>query len=225
MAGGKFCVAALVVLSVLGAVEGSRSNRCSCPWGLWGSWTSCSQRCDGGTRMRFRYRSHCCFPNYDSQLSTCNAHSCCSCTWRSWGHWSSCSRTCGGGMMTRTRHRDSCCSPSSDSETMSCNTQSCCRCEWGNWHGWSSCSQTCGEGTQTRTRYSQPCCFPSHHVDTRSCHNHCDNQGGTTSTFWNRERLALTILGVLAGIALVASLLRYKLVWDRDRVIDLRGKL
>ncbi|KAI8516145.1 A disintegrin and metalloproteinase with thrombospondin motifs 9 [Branchiostoma belcheri] len=190
MAGEKFRRAALVVLSVLGAVKGSRSNRCSCPWGLWGSWTSCSQGCDGDGHLQHPQLLQLHLEGLGplEQLFTY--------MWRS-----------------------------SDSETMSCNTQPCCRCEWGDWHTWSSCSQTCGEGTQTRTRYSQPCCFPSHHVDSRSCHNHFDNQGGTTSTFWNRERLILTVLGVLAGVALVASLVRYKLVWDRDRVVDLRGKL
>eukprot|EP00058_Branchiostoma_floridae_P009593 XP_002595081.1 hypothetical protein BRAFLDRAFT_90191 [Branchiostoma floridae] len=144
----RLCTAVIVVLMVLGAVatvEGSRNRRCDCPWGLWGSWTSCSERCDGGT-------------------------------------------------MSRTRHRDSCCYPSSDSETMTCNTQSCCSCEWGNWHAWSSCSQTCGEG-------------------------------GSSATYWNSEHLILTIVGVLSGVVLVASLVWYKGVRDPNRVIDLRGKL
>ncbi|XP_078573153.1 uncharacterized protein LOC144859997 [Branchiostoma floridae x Branchiostoma japonicum] len=127
--------------------------------------------------------------------------------------------------MSRTRHRDSCCYPSSYSETMTCKTQPCCWCEWGNWHAWSSCSQTCGEGTQTRTRYSEPCCFPSHHVDTRSCHIHCDSQGGSSATYWNSEHLILTIVGVLSGVVLVASLVWYKGVRNPNRVIDLRGKL
>ncbi|XP_019635902.1 PREDICTED: coadhesin-like [Branchiostoma belcheri] len=178
MARAKVClrVVFLAVLLALLLAEGDgifrrrRRRHCSCDWSAWGSYSTCSEACGGGTQHRTRTRNSCCgYPSQETQSSTCNTHSCCSCTWRPWSTWSSCSRTCGGGTMTRTRHRDSCCSPSSDSETMSCNTQPCCSCEWGNWYPWRVCSKTCGEGTMTRSRHRDSCCSPSSDSETMSC--------------------------------------------------------
>ncbi|KAI8516141.1 hypothetical protein Bbelb_069540 [Branchiostoma belcheri] len=224
---------------------------CSCEWGDWYGWSNCTQTCGGGTMTRTRHRDSCCSTSDDSETMSCNTQPCCSCEWRDWSHWSACHRpveepccscewgewypwsnctqTCGGGTMTRSRHRDSCCSPSSDSETMSCNTQPCCRCEWGNWYPWSSCSPACGEGQQTRSRYRDYCCNPSHEEDTRHCHNQCDGpsntNGGSSTSFWNTETLALVIQEILIGIGMTGAMVWYCCIRDPNRVMDIRGKI
>ncbi|XP_078655605.1 uncharacterized protein LOC144902202 isoform X3 [Branchiostoma floridae x Branchiostoma belcheri] len=203
---------ALLLAEVDGIFRRRRRRHCSCDWSGWGSYSTCSEACGGGTQHRTRTRNSCCgYPSQETQSSTCNTHSCCSCTWRPWSTWSSCSRTCGGGTMTRTRHRDSCCSPSSDSETMSCNTQPCCSCEWRDWSHWSACTQTCGEeGRQTRTRYREHCCNPSHEEVTRPCYNqrNCEEKRGVpgaTSLSKGLVTPVATVLGVF-GIVLTGFL-------------------
>ena len=141
----------------------------------WGSWSSCSAPCGGGTQTRYNS----CTGTTSSQA--CNTQSCpapsplpnpspgttspdpqiCS-----WGGWSSCD----GGSCTRSR-TDSC---SGATQTESCSDHPNCSpgCTT---EAWSDCSATCGIGTQSR--YNS--CV-SGGVETRACDT-CDVNGCSCS--------------------------------------------
>ena len=98
----------------------------------YGSWGSCSAKCNGGTKYRTAYwrdvyfTSHSCGTSTDS--TSCNTMDCCSSTYSSTGSWGSCSKSCGGGKKKRTityysNYDGRTCSTSS--ESTSCNTQAC----------------------------------------------------------------------------------------------------
>ncbi|KAK3083453.1 hypothetical protein FSP39_022988 [Pinctada imbricata] len=156
--------------------DSSQSKSCTpssnCPvhggWGSYGSWSSCSKTCGGGTSTRTRscnsptpkYGGNSCSGSA-SESKTCGTSSCpVDGKWGSWGSWSSCSKVCGGGSQSRSRscnnpspaHGGASCSGSSSS-IKNCNTHSCAvNGNWGNWGSWGSCSLTCGGGTSTRNR-------------------------------------------------------------------------
>uniref|UniRef100_H2ZIH0 Peptidase S1 domain-containing protein n=1 Tax=Ciona savignyi TaxID=51511 RepID=H2ZIH0_CIOSA len=147
----------------------SRSQICNdviCPsWAGYGSWSSCSRTCGGGTRTRSRGCSNGnvgqdgCPTSGATQSQLCNTQACQSAqpTWSDFGSWSGCSTTCGVGSRSRTRV---CiggsigvvgCEAGGESATQSCNTGIRCP-TWTRWSDWGECSLTCGGGTQTSTR-------------------------------------------------------------------------
>ncbi|OWF52578.1 Hemicentin-1 [Mizuhopecten yessoensis] len=144
-------------------------------WGLWASWSGCSQSCGGGTRTRQRvcdspapqYGGMHCWGR-DRQVDYCNPEKCPRHgNWELWESWGACSASCGTGMRKRFR---TCTNPppsrngrpclGSGEITKTCNTISCpVNGEWRDWSYWSPCSVTCGEGYRERQRQ---CSNPRH---------------------------------------------------------------
>ncbi|XP_075444784.1 SCO-spondin-like [Ascaphus truei] len=102
-------------------------------WGLWTSWTPCSQTCGEGTHTRSR---ECDSPKPQNggrdclgdsqQQRDCQSLDCPEeDPWSAWSPWSSCSVSCGGGEQIRVREcRDVECTGRAV-QSMSCNTQVC----------------------------------------------------------------------------------------------------
>ncbi|KAL3045585.1 hypothetical protein OYC64_013784 [Pagothenia borchgrevinki] len=132
-------------------------------WGLWETWSSCSQPCSRGFRTRKRSCStsegrtnpSACVGS-PVEYQDCNAEPCpVSGSWSCWSSWSQCSASCGGGHYQRTR---TCSNPPPASggdiciglhtEEALCNTHTCE--DWGEWTVWGDCDD---EGLQHRTRH------------------------------------------------------------------------
>nr|XP_039248800.1 fibrillin-3-like [Styela clava] len=164
----------------------------NCKWGSWNSWSTCSEKCGGGTQVRSRRYSGpscggaaCSGPAVETRA--CNEQCCAvNCSWAAWGEWEGCSKSCGGGINVRHRGFASVaqcggqpCNGSVHDEKP-CNSQCCpTDCAWQNWQQWSSCSALCGGGTQQRKRGQNPvsscggslCVGES--VDERPCNENC----------------------------------------------------
>jgi len=168
-----------------------------CKVSEWKDWGSCSKKCGGGLRIRYRtitqfpglFSGSFCPPLID--IEPCNTEPCDEdCEMGEWGEWGQCSAKCGGGTQKRWRsvRKPKCgagrdCPP--EFEERACNTKECdVDCKMGDWSGWSTCSKTCGGGTQTRTRkpvvkrcgQGSPCPpeTETRTCNTRSCSNDCE---------------------------------------------------
>ncbi|XP_071607415.1 hemicentin-1 isoform X1 [Heliangelus exortis] len=147
-------------------------NKRHCPvdgkWATWGSWSSCTLSCGGGSRQRMRrcsdpvpqFGGHRCEGN-DIQIDFCNNNPCpIHGNWGPWTSWGTCSRTCNGGQMRRYRSCDNPVPASggrgcagADLQIQRCSTELCpVDGNWGQWQMWSPCSASCGGGEQTRIR-------------------------------------------------------------------------
>jgi hypothetical protein len=104
-------------------------------WSAYGSWSTCSATCGGGTQTHTRTCTNpapanggadCVGSNTESQA--CNTQACSVPVNGGWSDWNTCSVACGGGTQTRT-----CTNPApanggadcSGSNSQSCNTQAC----------------------------------------------------------------------------------------------------
>ncbi|XP_033736371.1 uncharacterized protein LOC117324562 [Pecten maximus] len=150
-------------------------NTHNCPidggWTSWGSWTTCTVTCGGGSQERVRsctnptkqYGGADC-PNLSSGATSVQACGTINCPidggYGSWMAWASCSVSCGGGTRSRGRLCDNpypqyngaqCVGPDTTSET--CNTQVCIiDGGWGGWSAYGACTKTCGTGVYSRSR-------------------------------------------------------------------------
>ena len=137
-------------------------------WSDFGTWSTCSANCGGGTQTRTRTCTNPAPANGGancvgsaSETQGCNEHECpVDGGWSDFEPWSECSADCGGGIKTRTR---TCTNPSpahggagcegSIFELHYCNTKRCpIDGGWSDFGAWSECSADCEGGTQTRTR-------------------------------------------------------------------------
>ncbi|OWF44661.1 SCO-spondin-like [Mizuhopecten yessoensis] len=182
-------------------------TKSACPvdgnWASWGSWTSCTNTCGGGTKTRTRTCSNPARANggadcagSGSDQTSCNTQSCAvHGQWSSWGSFGTCSTTCGGGLKNRYRtctnpapaHGGNSC-PNSNLDSESCNTNACpIDGAWGSWSSYTSCSLTCKDygttqtGTKSRTR---SCNNPSPQYNGANCPGSAsDSASCTTSTY------------------------------------------
>ena len=112
----------------------------------YGSWSSCSAKCGGGTQSR---NTNYCALITSSQTQSCNTMECCSSTTPSYGSWGSCQGSCGTGTQYRTITYKGIdgrtCSTSQQSQ--SCNTgKSCCTDYPANMSCWTFAQRYMGGG-------------------------------------------------------------------------------
>lgn len=111
-------------------VESCNTNVPCCTSSVWGTWSSCSAVCNGGTRTRSRV-VHCIDHEPKTEYDDGECGDCSCCTDPVLTPWSACSASCGGG--TRSRYEVTSCLPGSGhpEETSalseeSCNPHTCC---------------------------------------------------------------------------------------------------
>ncbi|XP_063682344.1 A disintegrin and metalloproteinase with thrombospondin motifs adt-1-like [Bolinopsis microptera] len=137
-------------------------------WSGFGSWSSCSDTCGGGTKTRNRtctnpipaFGGRNCV-GHDSQTQDCKTTPCSlNGGWSGFGSWSACSKECDVGKQIRTRN---CTNPipayggehcfGSSSENQPCNSNPCpVDGGWSEFGSWFNCSESCGGGSQNRSR-------------------------------------------------------------------------
>ncbi|XP_013412332.1 signal peptide, CUB and EGF-like domain-containing protein 3 [Lingula anatina] len=117
-------------------------------WSSWGSWSSCTHFCGGGTRKRYRsctnptpqHGGNDCSTSILSHTHTeqCNVQPCrIDGAWADWAGWTLCTRTCGGGTMMRTRtctnpkpqHGGKDCIRGNATQITQCNVIDCPTCQ------------------------------------------------------------------------------------------------
>uniref|UniRef100_UPI00193A61B8 uncharacterized protein LOC120335429 n=1 Tax=Styela clava TaxID=7725 RepID=UPI00193A61B8 len=132
-----------------------------CPfYAEWGTWSECTQSCDGGTRQRFRKcvngdeGDDGCLES-STETQTCNNDGCP--IWSQWTEWASCTVSCGGGIALRSRScltfdsagNDLCRGSGTDEQY--CNGGACPYLSA--WSRWGQCSARCGGGFRVSTRF------------------------------------------------------------------------
>jgi len=133
-----------------------------CVNGLWGTWSTCTKKCGGGTYTRTRdpvrapaHGGMACAAATDTVA--CNTQPCeIDCVATSFGDFSTCSRSCGTGykkrrrkLVTAANHGGKAC-PSME-HVQECNTANCpTDCVVSPHAPWDQCSHSCGGGKQTR---------------------------------------------------------------------------
>ncbi|XP_078346362.1 uncharacterized protein LOC144631716 isoform X2 [Oculina patagonica] len=204
--GGKDC-------SGLGpASETGECNNGGCPvdggYSDWGSYSTCSRSCGGGTQSKKRTCTNpppsnggadCSGMGPDTFSRECNTQDCpVDGGYSDWGSYDQCSKTCGGGMQTKRR---TCTNPppsnggqdcgglGPDTFTRGCNTQDCpVNGGYSDWGAYGRCSKTCGGGVKRRSRTctnpppgngGEDCSALGPDTSTRSCNtDDCPVNGG-----------------------------------------------
>nr|XP_018672591.1 A disintegrin and metalloproteinase with thrombospondin motifs adt-1-like [Ciona intestinalis] len=138
-----------------------------CPpeWNEWQQWSSCSESCTNGTRIRERScknengtivsNEECIGANGHQQSEACNMDLC-----LEWGDWEvrgECNADCEeNGTL---QYVKTCLNPAHFTNVDdSCRIKfepcigSLCRGTWGSWFSWSECGDVCGPSTKSRTR-------------------------------------------------------------------------
>jgi len=163
----------------LEAVEPCNTQSCEhavdCKYTNWSPWSTCSQSCDGGQRLRSRAIAEpasqggsACQEAPLEQMDICGTHPCIAgtptrvdCAWTLWSEWSACSTSCGVGLSSRSRgvlmeadHGGRPCD-GFFKEIRNCTSEPCnpssTNCQWSKWSAWSECAQPCS-GNQERSR-------------------------------------------------------------------------
>ena len=164
----------------------------------YGSWSSCSAKCDGGTKYRDVYyqsaydHSTSCGTHDDEDSQSCNTTPCCSSTTIDYqtNDKESCP-VCGSGTYTRTEYYrstiDSSKSCGSQDFTENCNAPGCCsktNTSYGSWYGEEDCGSgykyrdvyvtsaydgsDCGSHTQSKHYNNGSCCSCDRHSELES---------------------------------------------------------
>jgi hypothetical protein len=135
-----------------------------CELSPWTPFSDCSERCGGGTKLRFRT-----ILKQPNALGTkcpelverqpCNTAACgVDCVVSAWGSWGSCSKTCGSGLKLRKRSitatpNDTGKRCPSLEEPLACGEAACPNhCVLSPWSVWGECDKLCGNGEQHRSR-------------------------------------------------------------------------
>jgi hypothetical protein len=135
-----------------------------CELSPWTPFSDCSERCAGGTKLRFRT-----ILKQPNALGTkcpelverkpCNTAACgVDCVVGAWGAWGACSKTCGSGLKLRKRSITAVPNEAGKAcpaleEPLTCGTKACpSHCMLSPWGVWGECSKVCGNGEQHRSR-------------------------------------------------------------------------
>jgi hypothetical protein len=142
-------------------------DKTDCGLSMWGAWGTCTAKCGGGKRSRYRSvatPSHCggdaCGLLVD--VMACNSQTCgVDCKVGTWSQWGNCSTACGGspwaGRATRTRsvlvnaaNGGLPCPVATDIQV--CNQKECPHedCQVGAWGNWTVCPGYCGAASELK---------------------------------------------------------------------------
>jgi hypothetical protein len=133
-----------------------------CEVSTWGTWSTCTKTCGGGSRMRYRTETR--PENHGGEpcpklieTARCGEAPCAvDCVVSQWSGWGACSATCGAGVNRRTRTVQTepldggkSCGSLSDSRSCTHASLSVCPVDCKvepTWGTWEACTRTCGGG-------------------------------------------------------------------------------
>ncbi|CAC5418366.1 Adhesion G protein-coupled receptor B2,Coadhesin,Thrombospondin-1,Adhesion G protein-coupled receptor B1,Mucin-like protein,Hemicentin-1,Adhesion G protein-coupled receptor B3,Thrombospondin-2 [Mytilus coruscus] len=151
-------------------------------WTDWSEWSSCSDTCGGGLKLRYRNCSNPepqfggidCLGNI-TEIDSCNDQYCpVDGSWSEWSEWNNCTYLCGGGLQFRNR---TCSDPEpqfggkdcigNSTDNNLCNEHQCpVDGSWTEWSEWNNCTDVCGGGLKSRNR---TCSDPEPNLGGKDC--------------------------------------------------------
>jgi hypothetical protein len=139
----------------------------SCLVSEWGTWSSCTKSCGGGTATRHRtvtraaaFGGGACAALDEEQA--CASEPCAiDCVAAAWSSWSTCTKSCGAGKHGRSRvvatpavHGGKECGALTEEGDCNHTDDKLCpvHCAVSEWSGWTQCSKSCGSGFKSHER-------------------------------------------------------------------------